>query len=246
MIGSGEVGERTVLAYLLYQQHLARANAMDFDDLLLQTLVLLRGHEDVRSRWQGRFGHILVDEYQDTSPAQHHIVVMLARRHRQVTVVGDPDQAIYAFRGASPAIIEGFGRDLSGTATVTLDRNYRNTRNILDAAAAVRLMTVHAAKGLEFRDVYIIGMEEGALPHSRSRESPGGIGEEMRIAYVAMTRAKQTLTLTCACARTLQIGDPRPIYPSRFIRAIPLRVRQDSGTAQRRAQGRPRNRRPHR
>ena len=470
---------RTVRAYRLYQQRLEQAKAMDFDDLLLNTLTLLRLHDDVRSRWQQRFDHILVDEYQDTNSVQHHIVVTLAAQHRRMTVVGDPDQSIYAFRGASPAIIEDFATALPDTTTVVLDQNYRSTGNILDAAnavlarhpvrpprrlrthagpgapvrchtaldkaseaafvasamlkrhiddqvpfgdmavlfrianqsaniemrlrelaipyvmagtssfydrrevrdalallkaaanpaddinlrrafeishpkklldrvfaiaepallssgttlhqwmqrvrehraaepvaeavtqfremieastsqakrpgetlnelldnsgywprlkaqsseesearlegltslvatiashsdindflahvatsdaaehdrdvPAVRLTTVHAAKGLEFRDVYIIGMQDGALPHSRHKESPGGIGEEVRILYVAMTRAKQTLTLTHAQIRTRAVRFPeqyKPLKPSRFLSAIPSRVRQDSG-----------------
>ena len=479
----------SVRAYRLYQQRLAEANAMDFDDLLLNTLALLRRHDDVRSHWQQHFDHILVDEYQDTNSVQHDIVVTLAAQHRQVTVVGDPDQSIYAFRGANPGIIKDFGASLADTTTVALDQNYRSTGNILDAAnavlardpgrpprrlrtsagpgalihchsasdsaaeaafvvtsmlrryrddrvpleemavlfrigrqcnyletqlrklripyivvgarsfyerrevrdalallkaaanpaddvnlrrafaishprlsgralksaepalreggttlhqwmqkiqeqptaapvaeavtqfremieaasnpakrpnetlaellndsgywprleaqdseeaearreslgslianiashrdihdflahvatsdaaehdpdiSAVRLMTVHAAKGLEFRDVYIIGMEDGALPHSRHEDSPGGIGEEMRVLYVAMTRARQTLTLTHARHRATAMyahDQSRPIKPSRFLRAIPNRVRHNSGDEHLRA----RNSRP--
>ena len=469
---------RTVRAYRLYQQRLEQANAMDFDGLLLNALALLRRHDDVRSRWQRRFDHILVDEYQDTNPVQHDIVVTLAARHRQVTVVGDPDQSIYAFRGANPRIIEDFGASLADTTTVVLDQNYRSAGNILDAASAVlarhpvrpprrlrthagpgapvrchtaldraaeaafvadaimkrylddrvpfddmavlsrignqsgniemkfrelripyavvgarsfyerrevrdalallkaaanpaddvnlrrafeishpklsrrvleiaepalhatgttlhqwmqrihehrtaepaaeavtqfremidassnpakrpgetltelldnsgywprlqaqnseeadarlesltslvakiashrdindflahvatsdaaeadqnvpavRLTTVHAAKGLEFRDVYIIGMEDGAIPHSHHKGSPGGIGEELRILYVAMTRAKQTLTLAHAQTITRAIHSRdryKPLKPSRFLSAIPHRVRHNSG-----------------
>ena len=104
-------------------------------------------------------------------------------------------------------------------------------------------MTVHAAKGLEFRDVYIIGMEDGALPHSRHEDSPGGIGEEMRVLYVAMTRARQTLTLTHARHRAtaMYASDlSKPLKPSRFLRAIPNRVRHNSGDEHLRA----RNSRP--
>ena len=131
-------GVRTVRAYAQYERHLARAKAMDFDDLLVNTRTLLRLHDDVRSRWQQRFDHICVDEYQDTNEVQHEIVVMLAARHRQITVVGDPDQSIYAFRGAKPRIIEDFATTLAGTTTVVLDRNYRSTGNIIAAANAVR------------------------------------------------------------------------------------------------------------
>lgn len=93
---------------------------------------------------------------------------------------------------------------------------------------------MHAAKGLEFRDVYIIGMQDGALPHSRHKESPGGIGEEVRILYVAMTRAKQTLTLTHAQIQTRAVRfreQYKPLKPSRFLSAIPRRVRHDTGDA---------------
>jgi len=141
---SGDLAERfgpnskMLKAFAKYEKHLLQAHAMDFDDLLMNTYTLLCRHADVCSRWQQSFDHICVDEYQDTNEVQHKILVMLAYRHRQITVVGDPDQSIYAFRGAKPKIIESFATTLADTTSVVLELNYRSTGNIIEAANAVR------------------------------------------------------------------------------------------------------------
>lgn len=120
-----------------YQRRLAAAAAMDFDDLLLRTVELLRDNQDVADRWRQRFAHVLVDEYQDTNPVQNELVIRLASQSRQVTAVGDADQSIYAFRGADVRNILEFEREFDDVRIVVLDQNYRSTQNILDAANAV-------------------------------------------------------------------------------------------------------------
>ena len=123
--------------YAGYQRRLKAANAMDFDDLLFQAVVLLQSCEDVLDAYRKRFRHILVDEYQDTNHAQHELVLLLGREHGNVTVVGDSDQSIYRWRGAEVANILEFEAAFGNATTVLLEQNYRSTRTILDAANAV-------------------------------------------------------------------------------------------------------------
>jgi len=135
--GSGPYHERVAEVYRLYQQRLLAASAMDFDDLLMVTVELLGAFPQVLEHYQGRFRYLLVDEYQDTNHAQYRLVKMLAAGHRNICVVGDSDQSIYAFRGADIRNILEFQRDYPDARVVVLDRNYRSTQTILDAANAV-------------------------------------------------------------------------------------------------------------
>ncbi len=123
--------------YTEYQARLLKSGAMDFDDLLVNTVRLLRTCPDVLAHYQDRFLHILVDEYQDTNIAQNELVLMLGAGHRSVTVVGDSDQSIYRFRGADLRNILQFEEAFPDVTTVVLDQNYRSTQTILDAANAV-------------------------------------------------------------------------------------------------------------
>jgi len=121
-------------AYAKYQALLARNAALDFDDLLLRVALLLQGDEAFRDRWQRRFDFVLIDEYQDTNRAQYLIARELAARHRNLCATGDPDQAIYTWRGASIRNILEFTRDYPDARVVKLERNYRSTKAILRAA----------------------------------------------------------------------------------------------------------------
>jgi ATP-dependent DNA helicase UvrD/PcrA len=123
--------------YPEYQRRLSAANALDFDDLLMSTVELFRRHPDVLGQYRERFAHLLVDEYQDTNHVQNELVVALAGGHRQVTVVGDADQAIYGWRGADVRNMLEFERAFPEATVVVLDRNYRSTQTILDAANSV-------------------------------------------------------------------------------------------------------------
>nr|MCQ3815334.1 UvrD-helicase domain-containing protein [Acidimicrobiia bacterium] len=132
-----DFAKRTAKIYSEYQTRLKACNAMDFDDLLFRAVELLNTEESVREYWQNRFAHVLVDEYQDTNSVQNELVLILAQHHRQVTVVGDGDQSIYAFRGADLSNILEFERAFPDATTVVLDQNYRSTQTILTAANAV-------------------------------------------------------------------------------------------------------------
>ncbi len=123
--------------YERYQAELERTNAMDFDDLLANAYRLLSGHEDVLARYQERFRYISVDEYQDTNRVQYHLTNLLAARSRNLMVVGDDDQSIYSWRGADIQNILDFKRDYPEATVVKLERNYRSTAHILEAANAV-------------------------------------------------------------------------------------------------------------
>ncbi len=124
-------------AYQVYQRRLADADAMDFDDLLVNTVKLLQKCPDVLEYYQERFRYIMVDEYQDTNHAQYEFVRLLAGKSGNLCVVGDDDQSIYKFRGATIENILNFEQDFPGAKTVRLEQNYRSTQNILDAANAV-------------------------------------------------------------------------------------------------------------
>jgi DNA helicase-2/ATP-dependent DNA helicase PcrA len=116
---------------------LKQANAMDFDDLLLYPLTLFREHPERLAYWQDRFLHVLVDEFQDTNAAQYLLVKHLAKRHGNLCVVGDDDQAIYGWRGADVRHMLAFQNDFPGTKLVRLEQNYRSTQIILDAANGI-------------------------------------------------------------------------------------------------------------
>ncbi|MFM2351891.1 MAG: hypothetical protein RL096_372 [Actinomycetota bacterium] len=119
-----------------YQRELRRNNAFDFDDLISETVHLFRAFPDIREQYQQKFKHILVDEYQDTNHAKYALIRELAA-NSSLTVVGDSDQSIYAFRGADIRNITDFEKDFAGAKTILLEQNYRSTQNILSAANAV-------------------------------------------------------------------------------------------------------------
>jgi DNA helicase II / ATP-dependent DNA helicase PcrA len=123
--------------YKLYQRRLFASNAVDFDDLLMLTVDVLDRFPEAREKWQKAFRYILVDEYQDTNHAQYRLLQLLAQPDMNVCAVGDPDQSIFAFRGADINNILDFERDFPGTRTIALERNYRSTNSILDAANGV-------------------------------------------------------------------------------------------------------------
>jgi len=181
--------------YVRYEAALARAGAADFGDLLMRPVRLLEEDERLRERWAGRFEHVLVDEFQDTNPVQYRLLRLLAGGRGNVCVVGDDDQAIYRWRGADVENILGFDRDFPGTRVVKLERNYRSTRTVLDAAHAV---ISRAARRREKRLwteaeagdplALIVGQDEHdeaeriarAVAHERARGTPG---DEIAVLY---------------------------------------------------------------
>src|SRR3954452_5481604 len=123
--------------YELYEQRIHSMNAMDFDDLLFRCVNLFELFEEVRDRYRQSFQHVLVDEYQDTNRAQYEWLRLLTEEHRNLSVVGDDDQSIYAFRGADVRNILDFEDDFPDAHVVKLEQNYRSTQTILSAANAV-------------------------------------------------------------------------------------------------------------
>jgi DNA helicase-2/ATP-dependent DNA helicase PcrA len=135
--GEGFYHEKVSDIYRLYQQRLVEASAVDFDDILVLTVDIFRAFPEVLTQYQQRFQYILVDEYQDTNHAQYMLVKLLAAAHRNIFVVGDADQSVYAFRGADMRNILDFEKDYDDATIVLLEQNYRSTQTILDAANAV-------------------------------------------------------------------------------------------------------------
>ncbi len=129
--------ERIHQVWLEYQALLERSHAFDFDDLILQSVRVLKEQESVRRMMGRRYRYLLIDEYQDTNPPQYELVRLLTTEHDNLTAVGDEDQAIYGFRGADISNILRFEKDFPGARIVKLEQNYRSTQNILDAATAV-------------------------------------------------------------------------------------------------------------
>jgi DNA helicase II / ATP-dependent DNA helicase PcrA len=129
--------EKVAQIYAEYKKELAKANAFDFDDLLLETVRLVRAVPEVREHYNRRFQHVLVDEYQDTNRPQYELMRMLAGTRRNVCAVGDEDQSIYSWRGADIRNILEFEKDFPEAKIIRLEQNYRSTQNILQAASAV-------------------------------------------------------------------------------------------------------------
>jgi DNA helicase-2/ATP-dependent DNA helicase PcrA len=157
------------LVYERYQALSRDSNGMDFDDLLLNLVQMLRVDGEVREEWRSRFDHVLVDEYQDTNRVQYELLRLLCDGHRNLAVVGDDDQSIYAFRGADVRNILGFEHDFADATVVKLEQNYRSTQAILDVAHHVicrnrertqkRLWT---ARGAGRRPVLLLAPDDGA------------------------------------------------------------------------------------
>lgn len=123
--------------YELYQAQLKKSDAMDFDDIIFNTVKLLEENEDVRNLYQTQFKYVMVDEYQDTNHAQYVLTSLLADKYKNICVVGDDDQSIYRFRGATIENILSFENHYKGSKVIRLEENYRSTQNILDGANAV-------------------------------------------------------------------------------------------------------------
>ncbi len=137
-LGSSDpISERVAQLYEIYRKELLKNNALDFDDLLLETVRLLKASGETRERYNRRFRHIMIDEYQDTNRPQYELMKLLAGDHHNVCVVGDEDQSIYSWRGADIRNILEFEKDFPEVKTIRLEQNYRSTEVILEAASAV-------------------------------------------------------------------------------------------------------------
>ncbi len=145
-------------AYSLYQKKLREQDSLDFDDLIMETVLMFQQHPDVLARYQAKFQHILVDEYQDTNHAQYELTRLLAAVHHNIAVVGDDDQSIYTFRGADIRNILEFERDYPECHVVKLEQNYRSTQVILDGAWHV------VSNNVRRKDKRLWTSKEGGLP----------------------------------------------------------------------------------
>ncbi|MCQ2516106.1 MAG: UvrD-helicase domain-containing protein [Saccharofermentans sp.] len=137
LAGSDSFKRLAALVYEGYDERLRETNAMDFDDILLNFVKLLRDNEEIAAYYRDKFKYIMVDEYQDTNRPQYEAVMLLGKTHKNVCVVGDDDQSIYAFRGADVKMILNFEKDFPGCNVIKLEQNYRSTQTILNAANQV-------------------------------------------------------------------------------------------------------------
>jgi DNA helicase-2/ATP-dependent DNA helicase PcrA len=129
--------EKIAHIFEIYRKELAKANALDFDDLLLETVRLLKSSSEVRERYNRRYRYVMIDEYQDTNRPQYELMKLLAGSHKNICVVGDEDQSIYSWRGADIKNILDFEKDFPNSRTIRLEQNYRSTQMILEGASAV-------------------------------------------------------------------------------------------------------------
>lgn len=134
---SDPVSKKVAEIYEQYESRLRSANALDFDDLLLEAVRLLQHDKELRKSWNDRVTHLMIDEYQDTNQSQYELMRLLAGSRGNVCVVGDEDQSIYSWRGADIRNILDFKKDFPDATTIRLEQNYRSTKSILDAASAV-------------------------------------------------------------------------------------------------------------
>ena len=187
----GQDGRRTADVFVAYENLLHQSNALDFDDLLLRSVKLLREATAVREKWQQRFQYIHVDEYQDTNRVQYDLLRLLTGPKQNVCVVGDEDQSIYRWRGADVSILLSFSRDFPNTQIVKLERNYRSTQNILDAAGAV---VAHNPERLGKS----LSAESGAGGNVRYFEARDAQGEAEFVARELETILRDDPDQTCA------------------------------------------------
>ena len=138
VIDSHNIKEKDIKRiYIEYQKRLKLSNALDFDDIIALTVKILESYEDIREYYNNKFKYILVDEYQDTNFAQYALISLLSQKHNNVMVVGDDDQSIYKFRGATIANILSFTQKFDDAKLIKLEQNYRSTKTILDAANGI-------------------------------------------------------------------------------------------------------------
>ncbi len=131
---ASENDKKALAFFLKYEERKDQMLSLDFDDLLLKTIQILKEYPDIQAKWRKRISNILIDEFQDTNDVQYLLVKLLMREETALYVVGDPDQTIYTWRGANQSIILDFNRDFPLAETIVLDRNYRSTKSILSAA----------------------------------------------------------------------------------------------------------------
>ncbi|MBI4386357.1 MAG: UvrD-helicase domain-containing protein [Elusimicrobia bacterium] len=185
MTGIDAFRQAAARIYEVYQAKLDHAGALDFGDLLMKSVELLRDHEDIRRYYEELFLHLMVDEYQDTNRAQYILTKTLGAKHRNVCCVGDEDQSIYSWRGADIRNILEFERDFKDSKVVRLEQNYRSTPNILNAATCV------------------IANNRQRKPKTLWTESPAG---EPVAVWEAATESEEARWVVCQILRLVDVG----------------------------------------
>lgn len=220
--------ERAALIYEKYEEQLFKQDGLDFDDLLLKGVELIRKDRDGARRWVDRFEHILVDEYQDTNELQYNFVRMLAAAHNNLAVCGDPDQSIYRWRGADIGNILRFEQDFPGTRVIRLEQNYRSVGNVLKAAQHV----IKNNRSRKEKDL-VTDREDGEP--LRMLEGATEEDEAIDIARVvdrwidAGTRASEVAVFyrTNACSRSLEAAFTRFQIPYQVVGGLSFFERRE-------------------
>ena len=205
------------------------ANAMDFDDLLLNAVRLFDEHPDVLQHYRDRFTHILIDEYQDTNAVQNLLAVQLAGGHREIVVVGDSDQSVYRFRGADISNILDFEQAFPDATAITLDQNFRSTQTILDAANAVITNNVSRKPKSLWTDRGRATRSSATAPRTNTTRRSGW---PTRSCGSDPTRVSDGVTSPSSTGRTRSRGRSRgrwsaPRCPTKWSAAPPLYDRRE-------------------
>ncbi|MDO4773590.1 MAG: UvrD-helicase domain-containing protein [Candidatus Saccharibacteria bacterium] len=192
---TGATKQRIAELYADYERAMQTAQALDFDDLLIKVVALLRHHADIRHKWQQQFQHILIDEYQDTNTVQYALIKLLVGPERNLCVVGDDAQSIYSFRGADYTNILNFERDFPGAVVIKLEQNYRSTGAILNLANTLiqhninrtdKNLWTEAGEGVrpQLWQLYSEAEEALAIANEITRQSAAGRGyDDMAVLY---------------------------------------------------------------
>jgi len=224
----GRVEERIADVYREYVRALRRSNALDFDDLVLQTVHLLERHDEVRARYARRFRHVLVDEFQDTNPLQLVLIKALSSEHGNVFAVGDDDQSIYSWRGACIENMLRFEDYFPGTRILRLEQNYRSTGNILAAANAV-IAHNRRRKGKTLWTAGVAGdrlrVETTGDEEDEAARVVAIVGEELARGLVPQDLA--VLYRTNAQSRVLEQALSRAAVPYRLIGSLQFYERRE-------------------
>lgn len=189
LAGSDSFRKLASEVYKAYDRRLMETNAMDFDDILINFVKLLRENRDIADFYRNKFRYIMVDEYQDTNKPQYEAVMLLGKEHGNVCVVGDDDQSIYAFRGADVRMILNFEKDFPGSRVIKLEQNYRSTRTILEAANEViannknRKSKALRTEGEEGNKIIVMNADNGNLEARWTADTIKRMVDKGRLSY---------------------------------------------------------------
>ena len=189
LAGSDSFRKLASEVYKAYDRRLMETNAMDFDDILINFVKLLRENEQIAEFYRNKFRYIMVDEYQDTNKPQYEAVMLLGKTHGNVCVVGDDDQSIYAFRGADVRMILNFEKDFPGARVIKLEQNYRSTRTILEAANEViannknRKSKALRTEGEEGNKIIVMNADNGNLEARWTADTIKRMVDKGRLSY---------------------------------------------------------------